>query len=83
MYAQLTTGAKTRVISKIAKESSAVFVELGLDTRKNKAIKSRERREVWADENTGEEIAHGLKISTIMKAKYQRGKQSVFQYHPF
>ena len=80
MYAQLTTGAKTRVISKIAKESSAVFVELGLDTRKNKAIKSRERREVWADENTGEEIAHGLKISTVMKAKYQRGKQSVFQY---
>ncbi|MDB3854990.1 DNA topoisomerase VI subunit B [Euryarchaeota archaeon] len=80
MYAQLTTGAKTRVISKIAKESSAVFVELGLDTRKNKAIKSRERRDVWADENTGEEIAHGLKISTVMKAKYQRGKQSVFQY---
>ena len=31
-------------------------------------------------ENTGEEIAHGLKISTVMKAKYQRGKQSVFQY---
>ena len=80
MYAQLTTGAKTRVISKIAKDSSAVFVELGLDTRKNKAIKSRERREVWSDENTGEEIAHGLKISTVMKAKYQRGKQSVFQY---
>ena len=34
MYAQLTTGAKTRVISKIANDSSAVFVELGLDTRK-------------------------------------------------
>ena len=80
MYAQLTTGAKTRVISKISKESSAVFVELGLDTRKNKAIKSKERRELWEDENTGEEIPHGLKISTVMKAKYQRGKQSVFQY---
>ena len=80
MYAQLTTGAKTRVISKIATDSSAVFVELGLDTRKNKAIKSKERREVWIDEDTGEEIRHGLKISTIMKAKYQRGKQSVYQY---
>ena len=54
MYAQLTTGAKTRVISKIANDSSAVFVELGLDTRKNRAIKSKERREVWIDENTGE-----------------------------
>jgi DNA topoisomerase-6 subunit B len=80
MYAQLTTGAKTRVVSKIAQDSSAVFVELGLDTRKNKAIKSKERRDVWNDENTGEEIAHGLKISTVMKAKYQRGKQSVYQY---
>ena len=80
MYSQLTTGAKTRVISKIKNDSSAVFVELGLDTRKNKAIKSKERREVWIDENTGEEVIHGLKIATIMKAKYQRGKQSVFQY---
>ena len=80
MYAQLTTGAKTRVVSKIAQDSSAVFVELGLDTRKNKAIKSKEKRDVWNDEVTGEEIPHGLKISTIMKAKYQRGKQSVYQY---
>jgi len=55
-------------------------VELGLDTRKNKAIKSKERREIWIDQNTGEEVVHGLKIATIMKAKYQRGKQSVFQY---
>jgi len=80
MYSQLTTGAKTRVISKIKNDSSAVFVELGLDTRKNKAIKSKERREIWIDQNTGEEVVHGLKIATIMKAKYQRGKQSVFQY---
>ena len=80
MYSQLTTGAKTRVISKIKNDSSAVFVELGLDTRKNKAIKSKEMREIWIDQNTGEEVVHGLKIATIMKAKYQRGKQSVFQY---
>ena len=68
------------MISKIKNDSSAVFVELGLDTRKNKAIKSKERREIWIDQNTGEEVVHGLKIATIMKAKYQRGKQSVFQY---
>ena len=53
MYSQLTTGSKTHVISKIKGESSAVFVELGLDTRKNKALKTGERRDVWLDENTG------------------------------
>ena len=78
MYAQLTTGAKLCCI-KIADDSSAVFVELGLDTRKNKAIKTKERREIWIDQNTGKRSNMGL-ISTIMKAKYQRGKQSVYQY---
>ena len=80
MYGQLTTGSKTTVISKVEDESSAVRVDLGIDTRKNKAIKSGERREIWIDEVTGEEIKHGLKIRTEMKAKYQRGKQSVYQY---
>jgi len=80
MYGQLTTGSKTTVISKVEDESSAVRVDLGIDTRKNKAIKSGESRDVWIDEFTGEEIKHGLKIRTEMKAKYQRGKQSVYQY---
>jgi len=80
MYSQLTTGSKTTVISKVEGESSAVRVDLGIDTRKNKAIKSGESRDVWIDEVTGEEIKHGLKIRTEMKAKYQRGKQSVYQY---
>ena len=80
MYSQLTTGAKTRVISKVKSDSSAVFVDLGIDTKKNKAIKSSEKRDIWIDESTGEEISHGLKITTVMKAKYQRGKKSVYQY---
>ena len=80
MYSQLTAGAKTKVISKISKDSSAVFVELGIDTRRNKATKSGENREIWFDEKTGEAIPHGLRIETKMKAKYQRGRQSVFQY---
>ena len=50
MYSQLTAGAKTKVISKISKDSSAVFVELGIDTRRNKATKSGENREIWFDE---------------------------------
>ncbi|MEE2626643.1 MAG: DNA topoisomerase VI subunit B, partial [Candidatus Thermoplasmatota archaeon] len=61
-------------------DSSAVFVDLGIDTKKNKAMKSSEKRDIWIDERTGEEISHGLRITTVMKAKYQRGKKSVYQY---
>jgi len=80
MYSQLTAGAKTRVVSKISRDSSAVYVDLGIDTRKNRATKSGERREVWIDERTGEPVSHGVRIQTEMRAKYQRGRQSVFQY---
>ena len=74
MYSQLTTGDPTHVESKIAKEATAVSVDIGLDTRKNKAIKSNQDRIDW-----GEKV-HGLKIKTKLKAKYQRGRQSVWQY---
>ena len=40
MYSQLTTGKPTAVISKIIGEETAVKVDIGLDTRKNKANKS-------------------------------------------
>lgn len=42
MYSQLTTGDPTHVESKIAKEATAVAVDIGLDTRKNKAVKSNQ-----------------------------------------
>ena len=79
MYSQLTTGKPTSVISKVASESSAVSVKIGLDTRKNKAIKSEQDRIIWEDENGGLK-EHGLRVTCRMKAKYQRGKQSVYQY---
>ncbi|NDF33518.1 MAG: DNA topoisomerase VI subunit B, partial [Euryarchaeota archaeon] len=63
---------------KLESDSSAVHVDLGLDTRKNKATKSNEIRDVWFED--GEEVVSGLKIKTVMKAKYQRGRQSVHQY---
>ncbi|HII63765.1 MAG TPA: DNA topoisomerase VI subunit B, partial [Candidatus Poseidoniaceae archaeon] len=78
MYSQLTTGKPTQVISKIASETSAVSVKIGLDTRKNKAIKSEQDRIIW--ENDGHLKEHGLKVTCRMKAKYQRGRQSVYQY---
>ena len=78
MYSQLTTGSKTRVISKTQSDTGAVKVDIGLDTRKNRAIKTNEKREPWME--NGEEISRGLEIQTVMKAKYQRGRQSVYQY---
>ena len=80
MYSQLTAGSKTKVVSKIVKDSSAVFVELGIDTRRNRAIKSGETRDTWLDEKTKENISHGLRVECEMRAKYQRGRQSVHQY---
>ncbi len=78
MYSQLTTGKPTHVRSKIATEATAVVVDIGLDTRKNKAVKSNSGRELW--ENDGEVKKHGLEVTTRMKAKYQKGRQSVWQY---
>ena len=78
MYSQLTTGKPTAVISKILSEETAVKVDIGLDTRKNKANKTNQQRITW--EENGEFVEHGVKISTVLKAKYQRGRQSIFQY---
>tara|TARA_B100001996_G_scaffold355987_2_gene319016 strand:- start:5330 stop:7417 length:2088 start_codon:yes stop_codon:yes gene_type:complete len=79
MYSQLTTGKPTHVKSKIATEATAAVVDIGLDTRKNKATKSNSGREIWEEEN-GEIKKHGLEVTCRMKAKYQKGRQSVWQY---
>ena len=79
MYSQLTTGRKTHVRSKIATETSAAVVDIGLDTRKNKATKTNEDREIW-ELPDGSLKEHGLEITCRMKAQYQRGRQSVYQY---
>ncbi|MEC9090283.1 MAG: DNA topoisomerase VI subunit B [Candidatus Thermoplasmatota archaeon] len=84
MYSQLTTGKPTLVVSKIAKEAGAIRVNVGLDTKKNKAIISNEKRFAPEEENPAKGLhwvgEHGLRIETQMKAKYQRGRQSVHQY---
>ena len=84
MYSQLTTGKPTKVISKIAKDEGAVIVNIGLDTKKNKAILTGERRFSFdeSDDSRGLHWVgnHGIRIEARIKAKYQRGKQSVHQY---
>ncbi len=79
MYSQLTTGKPTHVLSKVGDDPTAVSVNIGLDTRKNKAVKSDQTRIIWEnDDLTLKE--HGLRVTTRMKGKYQRGRQSVYQY---
>ncbi len=79
MYSQLTTGKPTHVLSKVANDPTAVSVSIGLDTRKNKAVKSDQTRIIWEnDDLTLKE--QGLRVTTRMKGKYQRGRQSVYQY---
>ena len=84
MYSQLTTGKPTTIISKIAKEAGAVRVNVGLDTKKNRAITSGEKRFSFDEVNEAKGLhwigEHGVQIETRLKAKYQRGKQSVHQY---
>ena len=84
MYSQLTTGKPTTIISKIAKEAGAVRVNVGLDTKKNRAITSGEKRFSFDEVNEAKGLhwigEHGVQIETRLKAKYQRGKQSVYQY---
>ncbi|MBC8437899.1 MAG: DNA topoisomerase VI subunit B [Euryarchaeota archaeon] len=79
MYSQLTTGKKTNVISKVTGEATAVYVDIGLDTKKNKAITANRKRDHWFD-SEGNMIEHGVRVESQMKAKYQRGRQSVHQY---
>lgn len=79
MYSQLTTGKHTHVISKVPEEGVAVHLDIGIDTRKNRAIKSNHKREPWLDENDIE-IPHGVKVEARMKGRYQKGGKSVHQY---
>jgi len=79
MYCQLTTGRHTHVRSKIASEPTAAVVDIGLDTRKNKATKQNQGREIWYNSD-GTAKEHGTEVTAQMKAKYQKGRQSVWQY---
>ncbi|MBT61048.1 MAG: DNA topoisomerase VI subunit B [Euryarchaeota archaeon] len=79
MYCQLTTGRTTHVRSKIATEPTAAVVDIGLDTRKNKATKANAGREIWYNDD-GSAKEHGTEVTAQMKAKYQKGRQSVWQY---
>jgi DNA topoisomerase-6 subunit B len=74
LYSQLTTGHHAVITSKIGVGHPAVRVELGLNTKRNEP-------EIYAeamDESFGKD--HGTRISVILKAKFQGGRQSAFEF---
>lgn len=73
MYGQLTTGHPVKITSKISSKTEAQYVELLMDTQKNKP-------ELVVDKEISWEKEHGTRIEIEMEAKYTKGKQSVDDY---
>ncbi|MGB9636168.1 MAG: DNA topoisomerase VI subunit B [Thermoplasmata archaeon] len=73
LYAQLTTGKPTKVISKIAEEDAAHVFELKIDTKQNMPEIVRKDMIIWDRE-------HGTSVELELKGRYFRGKQSVVEY---
>jgi DNA topoisomerase-6 subunit B len=73
LYAGLTTARPTKVTSKVAEEEAAHVVELLIDTQKNLARVVSEDLVLW-------DRPSGTRVELLLKAKYQRGRQSPFEY---
>ena len=73
LYGQLTTGKPTRIISKIKEEEVAYEVLLTIDTKKNAPRVIKEIPRLWDREQ-------GTRIEVTIRARYVRGKQSVYEY---
>jgi DNA topoisomerase VI subunit B len=73
LYAGLTTARPAKITSKIAEEEAAHVVELLIDTQKNLPRVVSEDLTLW-------DRPHGTRIELLLKAKYQRGRQSPLEY---
>ncbi|NPA75963.1 MAG: DNA topoisomerase VI subunit B [Euryarchaeota archaeon] len=73
LYGQLSTGKPARIISKIKEEEVAYEVLLTIDTKKNAPKIIKEEPVIWDREQ-------GTRIEVVMRTRYNRGKQSVYEY---
>ncbi len=91
MYGQLTTGAATRILSKVKNAKAAHSLAVQIDTKSNKPVILSDEEVDWrpafqAVEETGASVgeaavyAHGTSVAIEMEAQYQRGKQSVDEF---
>jgi len=74
MFAQLTTGRPTKILSKTAQDKPAHYMELHLNTQTNSP-------EIMVDEvKPWDTKEHGTRIEMDLEASYIKGDQSVDQY---
>jgi DNA topoisomerase-6 subunit B len=73
LYANLTTARPAKVISKVEEEDAAHVLELVLDTQKNQPRIVSEDVVLW-------DRPHGTSVELVVKARYQRGRQSPLEY---
>jgi len=73
MYGQLTTGRAARIISKTGPDKPAHYIELKLDTQKNKPDIIKYEEKTWTKD-------HGTKITIDLEGSYQKGSQSIDAY---
>ena len=73
LYAQLSSGKPAKIISKIKEDEVAYDILLTINTKKNEPKIIKEEPIIWDKEQ-------GTRIEVVMKARYNRGKQSVYEY---
>jgi DNA topoisomerase VI subunit B len=73
LYANLTTNRPAKVISKVEEEDAAHVLELAIDTAKNQPRVVSEDVALW-------DRPHGTSLELVLKARYQRGRQSALEY---
>ncbi len=73
LYAGLTTARPARILSKVAEEEAAHTLDLLIDTQKNLPKIVSEDVTLW-------DRPSGTRVELLLKAKYQRGRQSPFEY---
>lgn len=73
LFGQITTGKPSEIITKKADSEVAYRVRMGINIKENIADVASEEPILW-------DKPHGTKITIVTRAKYQVGKQSVFEY---
>lgn len=73
LYAGLTTATPSHVISKVKEATTAVELDLFIDTAKNLPKVMKEQARLWDREQ-------GTRIELLLKGRYQRGRASPFDY---
>ncbi len=73
MYGQLTTGRSAKIISRVHESRPAYYLELKIDTQKNKPIIQKEQEIDWHN-------GTGTRIEIDLEGSYAGGMQSVDQY---